>query len=473
MSKPVFDPSKPFEAADKPAFDPNKPFEEASNQKKSEKTSEDFSTSPLESAARGFADSATFGQSNNINAALGGLFRGGKYLANQTQGDKSLLDAIKNGYNVDAAAGKQADKNALNDQPTSYITGSVGAAVPQLMAGSAAVTLPSLLAQGAAQGAGHSSLNSPLDFAGDVSKDALTNGLAGKAGDALGAVAGKANNAITDIKNNLALRALGAQKTQLKGVNPEFKGDVAKYALDNNVLSANPLESLATQQNHVKNLQQSVGNSLNATRETMPTFDANELINAITNKNTFNPTLGVNKDLTKQLDTVRQDITNLSLPGTNNVPAKDVLDLKAQLYPLARKANGEVNPAKDVLENSRQAIGDVEKKVADSNYYNQDLRDYAILKKIEQLQGNKAAQKGNSALGMGGLVGGAGAMGALASGHPGIAAAGLLGLPAVRSAAGETSAVALDGIQKLASKLQIDPRVVAYLLSKKKSGENQ
>lgn len=472
MNKPKFDPSKPFEAVDtgvKPKFDPSKPFEEVQSQPQvaAESTPQD---NPLAALGIGAMQGASFGFGDEAQGAVGGLERGVNYLLGKTKGDKGVLDAVRTGYISDRDAARAQEQALIKSNPISSFAGQIASGLPS-MAAKGAITIPSMIAQGAASGLGNAQGDLTQQATGAVVGGGIGGALGGAA-QVVGMGANKVGNLIDDFKVNQAVKALGAQKTQLKNMPGNFKKDVAEFALDNKLLSANPLKDLASKQEVGKNLQSKVGSELNAARDKLPQLDVGELITAIKSKSNFNPKLGVNSALTNQLNTVTKDIKTLAGKKSNKVNAKDILDLKSQLYTLARKANGEVNPTKDVLESARRGISEVEKKAANSGAYDKNLKDYAILKKIEQLQGNKAAQAGNSTLGMGGLLGTGAALG---SGNPAAIAGAIAMSPSVRSKIGETAAVGIhfsqDKINKLATKLKIDPKVVAYLLSRQNAGE--
>ncbi len=420
----------------------------------------------IDNLGRQAAQGLTAGFSDEI---IGGLYGAPKGAIDYISGNSKapgLLDAIKEGYSSTRDAERQKIGQGFNESPISSTVSQIAGSIPSMAALPA--SLPSYLAQGAIAGFGGST-DRPVQ---DTLTGGLVSGAAGKAGQMVGS---GVTSVLDKIKIQEALKALGAQKTQLKGMPQQFKTDTAQYALDNGLI--NPLQGTATKQAANTSLNSATGQRLDAVRDTLPSVPKQDAINAVNSKINFNPDLEVNAPLTAQRDMILRDIGNLGKtegplgPTEGKINAKDLLDLKSAIFNMSRKSNGEINPAKDVLEQSRQGISSLEKKVANSGAYNKDLKDYAIGKKIENLLGNRASQEGNSMLGMGGLVGGGGAIAALASDRPELALLGALGLPAMRSKIGESAAKSIYTAQKLSKKLGVSTEQAAFLLSKLNSNK--
>jgi len=431
------------------------------------KTKEREEKGALEAAAMGFAKGANFGFQDEIEGALGGAKRGIKNLFTDT-GDKGLLDAISRGYKTDRDASREYSKQLESDQPLASIGGGLASALPSLGA-KGAISIGNMVGQGAIQGFGNSEEE---DLAGMAKDTAIGGGISGALGGAAAGVSkgiGAAGTALNDFKVSQALKALGAQKSQMKRLGGEYGDDVAQFAIDKGLI--NPLKSVDEKQALAKILQQNTGDDISKVRDSLPSFDKTSVLDTIKGKMDFNPDLGVNAARKSQLDTVAADLDKMATEGKIN--AKDLLDYKSALFDLARKSNGEVNPVKDVLENARQGIGTAEKAAAGSAEYSGMLNDYSKIKNIQNLLDNKASQSGNSLIGAGGMAGGI--AGSVVGGAPGGMLGALVANPAMRSKAGELGALAVDKgqkalnlpmIKKLVESGKLDPKIAAYLLSR-------
>jgi len=474
MNKPKFNPNAAFEPAaessvSKPKFNPNQEFEPATATATTP-VIEKPKTGILETLGMKAANGASFGNYDEVEGILGGVSRGAKNLFTDT-GDKSFIDAVKNGYQTDKNAARAYQHQMSKDNPVTSVVGELLPALPALGA-KGAISIGSMVKQGAVSGFGNSEEEDLLGMAKDT---AIGGGISGALGGAAAGISkgvSKLGSSLNELKNDLALKAVGGQKGNLKHVDRAFKNDMGQYALENGLV--NPLQGTTAKQELAEQLGQGTGARLNEVRDSLPSFDKAAVLNTIKSKMDFNPDLGINAARKSQLDTVLDDLEKRAVNG--KIPAKDLLDYKSELFPLARKSNGEVNPVKDVLENARRGISAEEQALAGTAQYSRDLKDYAMVKHIQNLLDNKASQSGNSLLGMGGMIGGAGGAGAaIATGNPEYAALGLLGSPGARGKMGEIGAqvihksqkaLNLPAIKQMVESGKLDPKIAAYLISR-------
>lgn len=436
------------------------------------KTSEEKQkTSVIEAGLTGFAKGATFGLNDEIQGGLGALNRVARYAVGNEPTATGYLDALKSGYTSSRDAQRYYQKQLENEHPIADFAGQISSAIPSLFA-KGAMSLGSMAAQGGLSGYGNSEKDNLSGQLQDTATGTAVGYGLGKAGELVGAGLGKVGGLLDNIKNKEALKALGAQKSQMKRLGGEYGDDVAQYAIDNGLI--NPLKNVSNKQEIASNLQSKIGDKISEIRSKLPDADTYNVKDAITNKMDFNPDLGINADLTKQLTTVSNDLDALAKDGKINM--KDLLDYKAQLFNLSRKSNGEINPAKDVLETARQGIGSYEQKLANSPGYSSDLKDYSKIKNIQNLLENKAAMASNSLLGMGGMIGGgAGITASTVTGDPKYLALAALGSPAIRSRLGETAALGVNAVQKITPEFlknqvalgKLSPKVAQYILNQK------
>lgn len=139
------------------------------------------------SAVKGFADTATYGFSDEIAGAYEGLARRGE--------NEDFIDAYRRGRDAD----RSLSKEGFEVNPKSSMAGMAAAVVPTLFASGANPNLARIAAQGATEGAVMGAGNSEADltrgeigdFAGDIGKSAaLTTGL-GMGGELVGRGVGK------------------------------------------------------------------------------------------------------------------------------------------------------------------------------------------------------------------------------------------------------------------------------------------
>lgn len=135
MSKPKFDPSKPFEAVEesKPKFDPSKPFEvPGAIEEKSPYALGDFAQSTLHGVTMGAAPFA-----GGIGAGLANMFV-------EPDENMGVIDRFQKGF----SEGKQRvigeEKDLATRNPTAAVTGQVGGAL---------LTAPLTIARGVGTGA--------------------------------------------------------------------------------------------------------------------------------------------------------------------------------------------------------------------------------------------------------------------------------------------------------------------------------
>lgn len=241
MSKPAFDPTKPFsEISDKPAFDPTKGFE----------TVDHDSPSMLESAAEGAAKAATLGYHNQIRASVIDpiVEKVGNFLTGQ---DVDMGDYVENRDKYNRMTKELHDAN-----PKSFAAGEIaGTLATMAIPGSAVAKAGTGLGRvtgSVALGGATGFLTNPGDVQGETGlqlKDRLVNG---GVGAALGAVGGAASEGISKagniasgsisdwfkrLANEKAVRAAGAMKRETSALGEEGVQKLGASLLDEGVIT--------------------------------------------------------------------------------------------------------------------------------------------------------------------------------------------------------------------------------------------
>jgi hypothetical protein len=182
VSKPKFDPSKPFEAS-KPAFDPSRPVDAA--------PTEPAGPSRTEAALRGAAQGATVGFAEETNGFLQALGR--KYLPDSLGGSPEQLRNVSLGdlYRMHRDAFRAEDQAAEAAHPGYYLGGNVVGGLPLAIASGGKAGGARTLGQvvrhgakvggltGAAYGLGSSGADLTRGDVGQAGFDATLGGLLG------------------------------------------------------------------------------------------------------------------------------------------------------------------------------------------------------------------------------------------------------------------------------------------------------
>lgn len=183
MSKPKFDPSKPYEAVNKPKFDPSQPYEEVS-------VAESFGRGAIQGASLSFGDEIAGG----LEAAgsvlgvrgLGGAF-GDIHLETEDEAKQSMGDAYRGARDMRRKQSELAEKA----NPKGYLTGDVVGSLATGLAAPGSATLAGSAAYGAGHGLGRSKaeLSDPTAAsAAQAYVDMFLGGGAGMAGYGAGKV---------------------------------------------------------------------------------------------------------------------------------------------------------------------------------------------------------------------------------------------------------------------------------------------
>ncbi|WP_186648956.1 hypothetical protein [Fluviispira vulneris] len=420
-------------------------------------------TNTLEALLLGAADGATFGFTDEINGAVGGLGRGIGYLWGNGKKDKSLLDAIQNGYIKDRDVTRWLQKNAEAEHPVANFTGGIAAAIPSGV-GRGSISLARMAAEGAVGGFGGSEGDTWERRAQDTALGAGVGGALGVAARGVGNIP----RALDRFKKNQTLKALGATRSDFTKMGENADG-IAQFALDNGYI--NPLKTLTHKEELATKNLKNIGMQLSDARGRLPVVSTDDVLAAV-DKRASHLTPGLNLDAkhVNQVNNLRDDIKLLS-NANNNMDFKTLVDLKSKIGRETRDVFGNAEKSKIGLDLGRSALRDVEIKTAATAepQYAKMLSDYSNTTMVDELLSRKASMGGNSAIGFLGAAGAA--AGAAAEGKTGGAIGALSLIPAMRTKAGETAALTINAAQKskilkALSTSGIDPRIAAYLLSR-------
>lgn len=241
MSKPAFNPNKPFKAAaeEKPAFDATKPFEAVKNPEDAR-----VKSTALESGVRGAVQGATLGFGDEI---FGRMRAWGDELTGQTK-----LPVEENYKQI---RDDQRQKNALasKDNPKSYLGGNLaGSVATAFVPGMGAIkgaSVAKTAIQGAAigglAGGGLSEANpfespkSLKEFATDVGTGAAIGGVLSGAGAAAAKGIKKlAPESLRAYAEKRALTAAGFMAKDIKKLSPKQQQEIGRHLLNEKVVTA-------------------------------------------------------------------------------------------------------------------------------------------------------------------------------------------------------------------------------------------
>lgn len=252
MSKPAFDPSKPFEIPEKPAFDPSKPFDAAPTPKKQ---------GMGESILHGLEQGTTFGLFDEISGAGEGL---GKMIGLKGLGgpmrdielDKPTLDwdQIKDAYKSRRDLIRQSTAQGKKDNPKTMLASEIAGG---LLTGGAAtkalgLAVPKTIGQiadaggraGLLAGFGASEAKDVGGMMEDTAKSGALGWVLGLGGASLskgiGNLAGKVTNrpgaSLKKFAEKKAFESLGGGKAAVKEAGDSLQ-DTGRYLLDNKIVT--------------------------------------------------------------------------------------------------------------------------------------------------------------------------------------------------------------------------------------------
>lgn len=416
---------------------------------------------PLAALGIGALQGASFGFADEAQGAVGGLERGVNYLRGKTTGDKGFLDAMRTGYITDRDAARFQEQELVKSNPISSFAGQIASGIPS-MAAKGAFTIPSMVAQGALSGLG----NAQGDVAQQATGAAIGGGIAGGLGVAANKAAPLVSKGVNDLKTRLGLLGLGSSKPAVRQMG-ENTTDVVQAAINNGAM--NPLKSIAGQQRANEKVLQSSGQALGNVREKLPSVPTQNILDAIKNRSS-KLEAGLDDSALNQITKLQEVVKNRSTEGTSSIA--DIVGLKGKIGESSRTAFGDITKNKEGMDIVRSALRDVEVDSASklAPEYRKFLKDSSTAHTVAKLlQEKEVAKNVNSMISLGGMIGGAG----YAAGNQdpkGLLVAALFSKTG-RDKLAQLGAVSIDAVQKLATKLKIDPKVVAYLLSRQNSGE--
>jgi hypothetical protein len=208
MSKPEFDPTKPFEKEEKPSFDPSKPFDKVEN----------VSPSQLESGLRGAAQGVTMGFADELAGA-------GESALDALMGRINPVTDLATSYQQHRDESREAFKKAQETNPKTYFGGELAGSVLPAALAPEAQGIKGLLGLGAATGAITGAGTSEADLTkGEIAplaKDVAVGGTAGGILSLLGAGVGKlasklSPEALEEVATNRAIKATGETASGFK-----------------------------------------------------------------------------------------------------------------------------------------------------------------------------------------------------------------------------------------------------------------
>lgn len=312
MSKPKFDPNKPYDAAsEKPPFDPNKSFETAGPDGERQKYSklESFGMGAREGAALGFADE---------------LEGGAKALYHLTTNPTTNLSNVGDAYRSFRDAARNKYTQAREDNPYSYGTGNVAGGV-------ASSVLPGMgllkgakgaAAIGAVAGLGGS--NADLTK-GEVGRATFDTALGGGLGYGVGKVADVLINP-GEYADSLALKHLRPTPALRRELGKEGALDVAREARNAGAIKfATKAEDTALR---LADAKDAVGEALG------------DIVGNANGK----------VDTQKVVDNITKKVSNPLRETAENQPIADMVEKKAA--GLLKKYGGTMTPAQIEAEKS-------------------------------------------------------------------------------------------------------------------------
>lgn len=394
-------------------------------------------------------DTLSFGMSDEAEGLLGAASRGASYLAGDSQ-DKGLLDSLKTGYTTSRDSARQLMKDYENQAGGYATAGKVAGVLSPLGFGAVRAANPILygMGAGAAGGLGHSE--------GETVKEDLDNTLfGGVAGGAAGALFTKLPGAIAnksqDIKNWLALKAMGTSKGNLKKIG-ENADDVADVAMRAGVV--NPFKLTGGKINALDEFKSATGNTIGKFRESqadakIPLDTVKKNLDKYIDEGLLTSKLEVDAPKLRQVQSSLKDVNSLA-NKSGDISFNDLVKLKQKFGETSRKSFGEVNPSKDAVDKLRQGLRKTEMEAVNNPSYTAANKDYGNSKIVENLLKDLQSQSANNPLGILGTVGGVGTYGGTQDPSYTAAVAMLLS-PTGRRALAAGGAQSIQLFQKIAS----------------------
>jgi len=315
MSKPRFDPSKPYEVA-KPKFDPSKPYEVDSSEGGDFSSLEESGPSRMESALRGGSEGITFGFQDELSAyaeeaiakVAGGL---GLQDAQTTERYNDLdYSQLRDTYRDQNKVAERANPGSF--LAGQFIGGGTTAALPGLAGAS---TVPALITQGALQGLGSSEADltdGSLDSLGSAAVDTAVGGgfgaglgmaVKGISKIPVGSLLKKGVNLVTPdvVKNSM--------KEGFRGTNLAW-GDVGKKGLEKQLIAGSERVSkiIKASLNRLGRLKNAEINSATGGREVLGYVDETERVLRALDPTTSSDVLAV-KSALEEIGNFKKKVT--------------------------------------------------------------------------------------------------------------------------------------------------------------------
>ncbi len=418
-----------------------------------------FKPSALESGLRGAAQGASLGFADEATGGLEALWDAAK-------GDPKTFGELYKQHRDESRANYQAAEQA---NPKTFMAGQLGGGaatllVPGLGAAEGAglgATLGKAALQGGLTGLGSSEATN----AGGLAKDTAVGAGIGGALGGVGYGLGKGLSALQsgDAAENLAARAIGAERGTIKSLGADDVKEAGRYALDNGLLKGFPSTEEMASRNDA--LQSAAGKSMGDVYKTIDdagasTFNPLNVATKVEDKIGDFWRSPINRGETNQLENTLESIL---MRGDQNIPLQEAQTLKQELGKvanwknnlnisdkerMARDAYGVVSGAiDDATEQGAKTVG--KDGLTDALSSAKEL--FGNSKTAETLLTNKLArEQGNKIFGLTDTIAGAGGF---AGGGPVTAAATIAGKKALERYGTQAGALALNNISELLQKV--------------------
>lgn len=420
-------------------------------------------TSQAESALGGFVEGSTFGFSDEIAGGVGGLM---DYIS---QGGKLDLEDY---YKIRRDLVRENQKKAKADNPGTFMTGELagglvspvgnigkGASVGKMALAGAGV--------GALGGAGYSEGEDLADVAMDAAKGGAIGGVMsgglGLAGKGVNKLLSKTANKSSDVADDLAARAIGAERGTIKKLGSEKVKEAGRRALDEGIVTPFAstddmiLRNKASQRNAGKAMSEVYDVIDNANASTFNPLDAAIKVDDEIGGFWRSP---LNKTETKQLDnTLESILMRADETGSKNISVKEAQKLKEELGKVANwKSNVSITDKERMARDAYKVISDEIDNAVEMGAEKVGIaglpeklklakKQFGDSKTAEELLKNKLAREsGNKMFGLTDTIAGSG--GAVAGGPVGLLAT-ILGKKATERFGYQTGAVAADKLSKV------------------------
>ena len=390
--------------------------------------------SPLETAALSAGSGATLGFLDELAAA------GGSLVDVARRSDKSLSD-LPELYQRNKADFREAMAASSAQNPNTAIgTEIAGSIVPSLLVPGSGSTLGARLGVaaglGGVSGAGQSEADNMPELSADIVQGAALGGIFQGGGELVGKALGKGVDAVARSRalqslggklegtaEDLAARAIGAERGSIRALGPDKVKQAARYALDEGIVSPR----LNTEEMLAKNVaaQKAAGEGMEKVYNTIDQRVLSEF-NPLDVATKVESELGgfwrspLNKASTNQLENTLEAIT---ARGAKNIPLQEAQALKQELGKAANWKNNVVVTDKENI--ARQAYGIVSGAIDEATekgakrieaeglpeLLKASKQKYASSMSAEKLLENKfAREQGNKLFGLTDTIAGAGGL---------------------------------------------------------------